>query len=722
MDTKIEELLAGLTEPQRRAVTHTNGPLLILAGPGSGKTRVVTRRAAHLALTTTRAENILAITFTNKAAREMKSRIEELRVDGAMWVGTFHAFCARMLRTYAERVDLGSNFTILDRDDRRKVIKQAIEACNLSPTNFPAAAVERVISNAKNDMLSAAEFETSYNDWRNKTIARIYSCYEDLRREQNAVDFDDLLMCTAKLLCDDQEVRGQLEDRFRYVLVDEYQDTNAAQYQIAQMLSREHGNLCVTGDPDQSIYGWRGANIHNILSFEKDHPGAQVVHLEQNYRSTKKILAAASALIAGNTERKLKAIWTENDGGGPVQICEMDTGEDEARWIAEDIARLTREGVARNEMAVFYRINSMSRALEEAFIREGIEYQIARGLEFYNRKEIKDVLAYLRVLVNPADEVALLRIVNTPPRGIGATSVKRIREMASRDGQRVYDLITSGADFTPIGRSAAKVASLGELLVGLKSVLEIPAPAALEQVISTTGLRAMVRQADDAEGTAQANLDELLSAAGAFQLDHPEATLVDWLEHAALISDVDGLDDGTGDGLGKVTLMTLHAAKGLEFDNVYIIGLEDGMLPMKRQEDDGDVEEERRLCFVGMTRARKRLTLTKVLYRAWRGTTQRTIQSIFLDELPREAIEWNRLADTHSAAPVSGNAPKLPDNIQQWVVGALVRHPDTGLGRIESLSRAGKLTYITVQFQEGPTRSWVLEYCDLELVDFAEVD
>ena len=717
-DATADGLLEGLSEPQRDAVVHTDGPLLILAGPGSGKTRVVTRRAAYLASTVTSARHILAITFTNKAAREMQERIAVLGAADGMTVCTFHALGAKLLRIYHDRAGVPRNFTIFDQDDRRSLLKDAIAACDLSTDNFTPASIEQVISNAKNDLQTAADFAERDLYWRHRTIARIYAAYEQLLEAQAGLDFDDLLMRVALLIHQDHELRDQLEDRYRYVLVDEYQDTNTAQYAIARLLTQKQDNLCATGDPDQSIYGWRGANIENILTFERHYPNAKVVRLEQNYRSTKRVLAAADGLIAANLQRKLKALWTENDEGALVRVFEHESGPEEAAMVARDIATYLQGGGAPSEVAVFYRVNSLSRVLEEALIREGIAYQIARGLEFYSRKEIKDVLAYLRVLINPADEVALLRIINTPARGIGTTTIERLVQHARTQGRQVLEVLAEDADLPALGRSAAKVAQFAELLRDLAPAVERPASKALELVISHSGLRAMYRARAGIDDTASANLDELISAASTFQEEHPEATVLDWLEHAALISDVDTVREGAG----PVTLMTLHAAKGLEFARVYIVGLEDGLLPFRRQGDeDTDEEEERRLLFVGMTRAKVHLVLSRARYRMVRGTTMRTVRSPFLDELPRDQLEWIEVEASTAKGGFGSDRGKLPEDIAQWSVGTLVEHPRFGLGQVMSLRRGLRRTHVDVQFKDGPRKAWVLEFADLTRVDFDDV-
>ncbi len=711
--------LTELTEPQRVAVLHKEGPLLILAGPGSGKTRVVTRRAANLAATVARPSQILAITFTNKAAREMRERIEAQGTARGMSICTFHAFCARLLREIHEQVRLPMNFSILDTDDRRKVIKRAVEECDLSSANWRPAAVEAVIGEAKTDMLNATEFAEQEIDWRHRTIAKIYQRYEQILIETGSVDFDDLLMKVARQLMADSSLAQSLEDRYRFVLVDEYQDTNLAQYTIARLITRQHSNLCVTGDPDQSVYGWRGANIENILSFERDYPSAQVVRLEQNFRSTKYILAAADSLIACNTQRKEKSLWTDNDDGAAVCVVECESGDDEAELVAKYIAEQISDGVDPSEIAVLYRINSLSRVIEESLMRQGIRYQIARGVEFYNRKEIKDTLAYLRILINPADEVAMMRIINTPTRGIGATTIERILVYARDHGCRVREAINREACITTLGRSAAKVKYFAQLLESLSVIVTMAPAAALSFLIKQSGLQAMYKSEERADDSPARNLDELVNAAATFQETQPEATLVDWLEFTALVNDVDAVSDD----VGQVTLMTLHAAKGLEFSVVYILGLEDGLLPFYRDEDVcADVEEERRLLFVGMTRAKSKLTLLRARYRMLRGMTLRTVLSHFLDELPRNELEWSRPEPSSGRRRNEPDVGQLPNDIEEWEQGTLVRHPLHGIGQIMGLQRGHRRTHVDVLFKDGSRRGWILEFAPLERVDFYDMD
>ena len=716
----IERILADLTEAQREAVVHTDGALLILAGPGSGKTRVVTRRAAHLALTVADARQILAITFTNKAAREMGARIDALGVAHGMTVSTFHAFCAALLRRYADRAGIPRNFTIFDRDDRRSLLKAAIEACGFANSGYTPASAEQEISALKSKMISPVRLREQSGDWRAQMLLPIYEQYEASLAQMGGLDFDDLLLRVADLLESDDDLRSRLEERYRYVLVDEYQDTNACQYKIARLLTRQRGNLCATGDPDQSIYGWRGADIGNILSFERDYPQAKVVRLEQNYRSTKRILALADHLIAGNLRRKAKTLWTENETGATVRVLEFETAQEEAAAVAGDIARQIRAGARADGMAVFYRVNSLSRVIEDELRAAGIPYQIARGVEFYGRKEIKDALAYLRVLVNPADEVSLVRIINTPSRGIGTTTIERLIAAARTKQACVLDALNDTDLVGSLGRSAAKLHEFAALLRKLAAALEMPPRSAVEHVISHSGLRALYGESRDAEDSPAANLDELISAAAAFEDTHPESKLLDWLEHAALVSDVDAVEEDSR----KVTLMTLHAAKGLEFDSVHLIGMENGLLPFRR-EDGGhsrcDIEEERRLCFVGITRAKKRLTLSLARYRMMRGGAVRTTRSPFLDGLPPGLIE----CPASQADSPSANRPvdrgRLPRDIEHWMVGTLVRHPNHGLGQVTEIERGPSRTHVRVRFRDGLTRAYALEFSDLQRVEFDEV-
>ncbi len=718
-EINLNALLSDLTEPQREATTHTDGPLLVLAGAGSGKTRVVTRRAGYLAATVTEPRRVLAITFTNKAANEMRERIERLGVGREMTVCTFHSLCARLLRIHHERAGLAPNFTIYDQADSRTAIKEAVRACDFDPKNWPAARIQHRISQAKNTLMTAPQFaQREARWWVDKGVAKIYSAYEQLLAKQQALDFDDLLMKTALLLETDEELRARLEDRYRYLLIDEYQDTNEAQYRIAHLLTRQRRNLCVTGDPDQSIYGWRGANIRNILRFEEDHPDAVVVRLEQNYRSTQRILAAAGELIEANVQRKEKRLWTENEPGDQVRVADFDTADAEAEFIADEIGQAADGGRSLNDVAIFYRINALSLPLELALQRRGIAYQVARGQDFYGRKEIKDLLAYVRVTINPADATSLRRIVNTPPRGIGKTTLAKLDDLAARTGRRLYEVVLDPATHQALGRVGERVARFAELLKTLQLFINSPAADALSEVFSRSGLRASLTGEGTVDELPVENVNALIHEARKYDESEPDGSLIGWLEQTSLTSDVDAVDPSAG----KVTLMTLHAAKGLEFPVVYMVGLEDGLLPFFREDDDNpvDEEEERRLCFVGMTRAMKRLTLTHARFRQRRGQEKRSVRSPFLRELPAGEVEWVSPDRDDDGKRRSG--PRgLPDDVEHWSVGTLVRHPEFGLGQLVAIRRAGGHTHVGVAFQRGGQETFVLEYADLTRVDHDDV-
>ncbi|MGB0716360.1 MAG: ATP-dependent helicase [Phycisphaerae bacterium] len=740
-DALVRKLLTDLNEPQREAVEHQSGPLLILAGPGSGKTRVVTRRAAMLALTVADPREILAVTFTNKAVQEMRDRIEAFGVAGGMTICTFHSLGVRLLRTYADQAGLVPEFSIFDTEDRRKALRDAIEACDLSTTNWNPAMVESVISMAKSRLQTAAVYTENADYWRDRTIARIYEAYDERMAKMNALDFDDLLLQPCRLLENDGDVLAKLRSRYRFILVDEYQDTNVAQYRLAYLLTGDERNLCATGDPDQSIYAWRGADIGNILRFEEDFPDASVIRLEQNYRSTGNVLAAANVLISANEDRKDKTLWTENDEGPLVEVREFDDARDEAQWLASHLRELQSprrdqsfgdslhddEPEVRaplGEAAIFYRTNAMSRMLEEALLTSGVPYRVARGVEFYRRREIKDALAYLRVLINPQDELSLIRIINVPTRGIGDKTQQRLLKMAANQERPILELIRDEGVLKELGRAANALRNFGLIMDSLMPALEMPVDDACEHVLSHAGLRAYYQPREDVDQDPAANLDELVNAAAQFRKERPDLDHVSsglalrtWLEQTALVSDTDGLADGRQ----TVTLMTMHAAKGLEFDRVFVVGLEDGLIPLRRGDDDEvDMEEERRLLFVGMTRSRRHLTLSRARYRLVRGSAMRTVGSPFLNELPKSQINWTR--SSQGPSQVDRRLAKgMPDDIEQWEVGTLVRHPGHGLGRIMHMSRSGGQIYVRVHFRDGPEKSFALAYSDLTRVDYDEV-
>ncbi len=634
------DLLADLNEPQRRAVVHRDGPLLVIAGPGSGKTRVITRRAAQLVREGVEPRHILAITFTNKAADEMKRRIEALGVAGGMWVYTFHALGVRLLREFGEAARVRPGFTIYDEDDRAKVVKEAIAECGYSESIVKPPSAVLYISHNKNELRTPVEAQAAANVAVQQQFASIYAAYQRLLEQRNAVDFDDLLMRVALVLQTDAAITERLNRRFRYLLIDEYQDTNHAQYLIARQLSRYHGNICATGDPDQSIYAWRGANMNNILDFEQDYPSAVVVKLEQNYRSTGKILAAADSLIAHNTRRKAKRLFTAAGPGEPVRVWRFASGGEEADHIGATIASLHRAGQAYGEIAICYRVNALSRGLEEALRLRGIPYQIVRGVEFYNRKEIKDVVAYLRLLVNPADDVALIRVINTPARGIGKTTLDRLIAEAQAARRPLIDVVRAAG--------GGKVGAFAALLDELTALAQTGTPLdAVNAVLGRTGLEAAVRAEDEVAGEDRyANVQEFVTAVAKYEQEQAQEqeapTLENFLYRVALVNDQDAIRDASG----AVLLMTLHAAKGLEFPVVFLAGVEQGLLPHERvlRELDPDermrqLEEERRLCFVGITRAQRQLYLTYADERTVRGQRVAAAPSQFLQELSEEACE-----------------------------------------------------------------------------------
>jgi DNA helicase-2/ATP-dependent DNA helicase PcrA len=640
-DAQLADILADLNEPQRRAVVHRDGPLLVIAGPGSGKTRVITRRAAYLVRSGISARNILAITFTNKAADEMRRRIDALGVSSGMWVYTFHALCARLLHEFGALAGVQPGFSIYDEADSGRVIREALATAGVNERMFAPDQLRGWISDAKSRLETPEEL-AAQADWSEDRLrARVYQLYQELLEQRNALDFDDLLMRVALVLRAHPDVTERLNIRFRYVLIDEYQDTNHVQYVIASLLSSRHGNICATGDPDQSIYAWRGADIRNILEFERDFPNAVVVRLEQNYRSTGRILHVADRLIARNRRRKHKDLWTENPAGPPVHVWQFAEGADEAERIAQTIYELHASGRPWSDCAIFYRINALSRGFEEALHGRGIPYRIARGVEFYNRKEIRDVLAYLRILINPADSVALLRIINVPARGIGKTTVERLQTYANESGRPLLATVYASAEIPALHGAAKRLREFAALLDRLKPVVKLRASEAVNTVLAETGLEAVLREERDSGGEDRlANVQELVTAALRYEQTAEDPAIVGFLQHVSLVSDQDAVDEQAG----CVNLMTLHAAKGLEFPVVFLVGFEQGMLPHERALSmHGDVEEERRLCFVGITRARGQLFLSRADERLIRGQRTPRSPSQFLQELDDGDLCWEDL-------------------------------------------------------------------------------
>ena len=637
-----------LNEPQREAVYHTDGPLLILAGAGSGKTRVLTHRIAYLiGERGVNPWNILAITFTNKAAEEMRQRVDNLVGFGAesVWVSTFHSACVRILRRFIDRLGYENHFTIYDTDDQKTLIKEVCRKVDVDTKVFKERSLLSAISSAKNEMILPDEFELNAGgDFAKMKIAKVYREYEAQMKANNALDFDDLLVKTVQLLQTQPDVLESYQERFRYIMVDEYQDTNTVQFQLVSLLAGKYKNLCVVGDDDQSIYKFRGANIRNILDFEHEFPDAKVIKLEQNYRSTGNILNAANSVIANNRGRKEKSLWTENGEGELIRLRQFDTAFDEADFIGEDIKSAVRQGGSYNDSAVLYRTNAQSRLLEEKFIAMNIPYKIVGGVNFYARREIKDLLAYLKTIDNGRDDVAVRRIINVPKRGIGLTTINRIQESATERGIGFYEALLAPGLIAGVGRSATKLDSFAALIEYFKTLAEeMSITDLLQEVIEKTGYIESLENEDKEEAkTRKENIDELISKAATYeescQDKDEKATLSGFLEEVALVADIDSLDESTD----YVVLMTLHSAKGLEFPHVYLAGMEDGLFPGYMSINAGDreeLEEERRLCYVGITRAEQELTLTSARRRMVHGETQYNPMSRFVKEIPRELLD-----------------------------------------------------------------------------------
>ena len=696
-----------LTDSQKQAVFHIEGPLLVLAGPGSGKTRVITYRIAALIDSGVRPHNICAITFTNKAADEMRQRVSALDTAAGAHISTFHSLCVRILRRYAVQGEIRSNFSIYDRTDQARCIKQAVKDCNLDTANFPPARMLDAISTLKNKLIDVDQLKADADDFFSQTLAKIYARYQQILCEANAVDFDDLLMKTAFLLQNCSDVCTELGDRFKFLLIDEYQDTNHAQYKIAKALVSRHSNICATGDPDQSIYRWRGADIRNILAFENDWPDATIVKLEENFRSTPNILEAADRLISFNENRKQKKLIATRPQGSDVVISAVEDELQEADAVALRVKELSDEGASLNDMAVFYRVNAMSRVLEEAFIRNKIPYQIVRGVEFYGRKEIRDLLAYLKVLVNPADEIALLRIINTPARGIGKTTIDRVRAYASARNITLFEALEKAGGIDSLSKAPkAKIAVFVSLINQFKKDTKGKVAPLAQRVFVESGLQQALQVLGLDGLDALENVNELINSAAQYDTQAEEPSLIDYLQQIALFSDVDSYDRSRG----AVALMTLHAAKGLEFENVFIIGVEDGLLPHERSyhaydDDEEEIEEERRLFFVGITRAKTALNISCAQYRTIRGQMLRTIPSPFLFELGIDITE-----------PEGGDSAAqdyLHNSIPKFSPDQLVRHKTFGLGRVKEFIDMGEDSIVVVQFNTGQTKSLVVKYADL---------
>ncbi|MDA8378017.1 MAG: UvrD-helicase domain-containing protein [Planctomycetia bacterium] len=848
MTVDANMILEGLTVPQRQAVTHIDGPLLVLAGAGSGKTRTITRRIAYLVANGIPPWNILAVTFTNKAAGEMRNRTLQLlqalptQLSRGITVATFHSLCARLLRQYAPVAGLDANFNIMDTSDQLKLVKHAMEKAGISIEALKPDRVLSVISDAKSKLKSAEAFAKTATMFNDRNIARVYMAYEQLMHEHKTVDFDDLLFKMAVLLRDHAEVRDELQERFRYILIDEYQDTNHAQFVISHMLAMRHKNICVTGDPDQSIYGWRGANLSNILEFEQFFPNARVVLLEQNYRSTKIILKAASALISNNIVRKNKDLWTENEAGQKILHLVCGDERQEAQELVRKLKELhEQQHFGWENIAIMYRLNALTRVLEDALMKAGVPYQIVRGTEFYGRKEVKDVLAYLRLIIAPEDNISVERVINVPARSIGSTSLERLAGYAHehhlalmqvcRQDDTIEGLPKRAAEgcrkfatmidswrqrFAPAKAvSAAGVAQLEDIDPGamddadfagadspiddtgsvengasseptsdplydpafsttvtddnsredynldaagrfktpdmgentalsspnLSGSVAIPVVEILETVIEESGLKLVKSGSAEDDEQRKANILELVNVAAEFDRQNPGGTLQDYLTQVTLVSDADRMREQNT----AVTLMTLHAAKGLEFPVVAIVGLEDGLIPHQRmfgdRHADMNIEEERRLAFVGITRAMKHLILTRAAYRTVMGHSDARNPSRFLKEIPDDCLEVMDLTMRERSAESFGFRNNVSDQFARpwsdaltraepkpvtelstggkpcWRCGTLVRHRQFGLGRIENIDDVGGDYRAVINFQGSGRRTLLLSFAKLETVD-----
>ena len=737
-----------LNPPQQEAVFHTEGPLLILAGAGSGKTRVLTHRIAHLiADKGVNPFNILAITFTNKAAQEMRERVDKLTgADGmSVWVATFHSTCVRILRRYIDRLGYDNRFTIYDSDDQKTLMKEICRKLNIDTKKYKERSLLAQISHAKDEMITPDEMEMNAGgDFNQKKVAQVYREYQAALKSNNALDFDDLLVKTAELFQNCGDVLESYQEKFRYIMVDEYQDTNTVQFKFVSLLAARYGNLCVVGDDDQSIYKFRGANIGNILGFERVFPDAKVIRLEQNYRSTKNILNAANEVIANNAARKEKRLWTENPEGEKLHFRQFMNGFEEAEYVIGDIAKKKREHLADyRECAILYRTNAQSRLFEEKCLKANIPYKIVGGINFYARKEIKDLLCYLKTIDNSADDLAVRRILNVPKRGIGATTVGRVQDYADYMNVSFYDALRVAEEVPSIGRSLNKIEGFVTFIQSLKSKAQAySVTEILKEVIDLTGYVDELKAEDTEESRARIeNIDELISKTVSYEeamkAEGREATLSGFLEEIALIADIDTVDPDQD----YVLLMTLHSAKGLEFPYVYLAGMEDGMFPSSMcifSDDPTDMEEERRLCYVGITRAMKELTLTSARQRLVRGETQYNKVSRFVREIPRELVELGTTIQEHKPSMQETPSPKnsymqmrqtfraKPFEAQNFKVtkaasldygvGDTVRHIKFGVGIVRDIVEGGRDYEVTVDFDKVGVKKMFAGFAKLKKI------
>ncbi len=758
------DILQDLNDQQKEAVNCLEGPMLIMAGAGSGKTRVLTCRIANLLAHGVSPYRILAITFTNKAAAEMRDRVNQLIGDAArgVWLSTFHSFCARFLRQEIEAAGApyNKNFSICDAGDARQYVKKCLRELNLDEKRFPATTVTGTISAAKNRMMGVASYTRSASSFYEKKVAEVYELYERRLREANSLDFDDLLLMTVALLESEEALRQKYQQRFQHVLVDEYQDTNGAQYRLTQLLAAGHRNLCVVGDADQSIYGWRGADYHNILDFERDYPGAKIVKLEQNYRSTKRILEAANGVICHNLNRQDKTLRTQNATGEPVSLYEAADERDEAAFVVNTIERdVTLYNRSYNDVAVLYRTNAQSRVLEEVFLKHNVPYTMVGGLKFYERKEIKDTIAYLKVVGNPLDTMSMERIINVPRRGLGEKSLERLTEYARENDMSLFDVISSpdGLAAVPELKKAARTRLEGfaELILDLMAEQDtMPLSAFVGKVLEDTGYLAELKKEDTPENAARLeNLKEFIGVVKEYESVETEPDLEGFLSHISLLSDVDNADLAED----RVSLMTLHAAKGLEFQIVFLTGMEEGIFPVVRSlMDEEALEEERRACYVGITRARRKLYLTYARRRTLYGRENANPPSRFLDEVPGNCIETipcrfarggeerrggfagarSGFSDFRGGAsadfarpapsfaggipPVPKPAPKpagslsRPDMTIRWRPGDKVKHGKWGIGTVISVRGQGEETELQIAFPDQGVKGLMQKYAPIQ--------
>ena len=737
-----------LNPPQREAVAQTEGPVLILAGAGSGKTRVLTHRIAYLMEEMgVNPWNILAITFTNKAAQEMRERVDKLVGFGSesIWVSTFHSACVRILRRHIDNLGYDTNFTIYDTDDQKSLMKDVCRKLNIDTKVYKERSLLAQISHAKDELLTPDDMEMkAAGDYNMKKVASVYREYQAALRKNNALDFDDLIVKTVELFQNCGAVLEYYQERFKYIMVDEYQDTNTAQFKFISLLAQKYENLCVVGDDDQSIYKFRGANIGNILGFERVFPDAKVIRLEQNYRSTKNILNAANQVIANNTERKAKTLWTENEEGSKVHFRQFFNAYEKAEYVAGEIGRMKREGMGSyRDCAILYRTNAQSRIFEEKFIAANIPYKLVGGVNFYARKEIKDLLCYLKTIDNARDDLAVQRIINVPKRGIGATTLGRVQDYADNMGISLYEALRVAEEVPSIGRSLSKIDGFVTFIQSLKSKADVlSVEELLQEVIDDTGYVAELEAEDTEESRARIeNIDELISKTVAYQEAMEEqnqpATLSGFLEEVALVADIDTVDPDQD----YVLLMTLHSAKGLEFPKVFMVGMEDGIFPSHMTisyGDDGELEEERRLCYVGITRAMKDLTLTCAQQRMIRGETQYNKVSRFVREIPRELVDLGHTIQekkpkAEDLLPTPTKYSKMKEILQSrnykprefkvtksgsldYEVGDTVRHIKFGVGIVKEIVEGGRDYEVTVEFDKVGVKKMFASFAKLKKI------